>query len=59
MPEASPSIGEMSPSMFRVESFSEFEPLSQEALLQSEIMFRGAFFLHGQRDKVVRRSVRE
>jgi hypothetical protein len=55
MSEGSPSIGEMWPSMCRVECHSEFEPLSQEDLLQSEILFLGAFVLHGRREK--RRSV--
>jgi hypothetical protein len=51
MSEASPSIGEMWPSMSRVKCHSEFEPSPQEALLQSEILFLEGFFLHGRREK--------
>jgi hypothetical protein len=51
MPEAFPSIGEMWQSKSGVEYHPEFELPPQEALLQSEILFLGAFFLHGRRAK--------
>jgi hypothetical protein len=37
--------------MPRVECHSEFEPSPQEALLQSEILFPGAYYSHDRRDK--------
>jgi hypothetical protein len=49
MPEVFRSIGKMWPSMSRVECRSEFE--LQDAFLQSEILFLGAFLLHGRREK--------
>jgi hypothetical protein len=52
MPEAFPSIDEMWPSMSQVKCHSEFEPPPQEAILQSEILFLGTFFLHNRREKV-------
>jgi hypothetical protein len=53
IPEASPSIGETYPTMSQVEWDSKFEPPPQGALLQSEILFLGAFFLNGGREQVV------
>jgi hypothetical protein len=53
MLKASPSIGEMWPSMSRVECHSENELPPEEASLQSEILFFGAFFLY-DRKKVAR-----
>jgi hypothetical protein len=35
----------------RVECHSEFEPPPQETILQSKILFLGAFFLHGRSEK--------
>jgi hypothetical protein len=55
MPEVSPTIGEMWPSMSRVEYHSEFEPVAQEVLLQFEILSRGAVILHDQKENVARR----
>jgi hypothetical protein len=58
MPEVFPSIGEMWPSVSRVECHSEFESPRQEAFLQSEILCLGVFVLHGRREKIARRLVR-
>jgi hypothetical protein len=49
--EASPSIGEIWPSLSRVECHSEFEPAPDEALLKSEILFLETLFVHCPREK--------